>query len=338
MALLVELSGEVPDLARHEGWATASTLSGEEERLLLVDGPVMVLEGRGVSAAELAGRLGLAHHVCSQAVSGDVGSASRLAAGVDIGGAGTFRVRARRTDLAPPGPSAGQLEVEAGAMIADRTGVRVDLETPEAEVRLVLAERAHAGLLGGSVDRRGLEARAVKHRPFSHPISLHPKFSRAMLNVARVPVGGRILDPFCGTGGMLIEAALLGYQALGSDIDPRMVSGSRTNLEAQGLEASLEVADVREAGSWLSAPPDAIVTDPPYGRSTSLHGGSGTGVLEGLYSMAAEHLPEGGRLVVCLPEEGMVPAEGTGFEVDSVHPMKVHRSLTRHVCVLRNHP
>ncbi|NIP34812.1 MAG: methyltransferase domain-containing protein, partial [Thermoplasmata archaeon] len=93
------------------------------------------------------------------------------------------------------------------------------------------------------------------HRPFSHPISLHPKYARAMVNLAKVPLGGRILDPFCGTGGVLIEAALLGYEPLGSDIDPRMVEGSRRNLEAMGLQAGLEVADVSDAGATLEKAP-----------------------------------------------------------------------------------
>lgn len=40
-----------------------------------------------------------------------------------------------------------------------------------------------------------------------------------------------ILDPFCGTGVVLQEALLMGYRAYGTDIDPRMVTYSRTNLE-----------------------------------------------------------------------------------------------------------
>jgi tRNA G10 N-methylase Trm11 len=113
-----------------------------------------------------------------------------------------------------------------------------------------------------------------------------------------------------------------------------MVEGSRMNLEALGLDASLAVADVMDAARDLGDVPDAIVTDPPYGRSTSLHGGDGGGVVERLYSMAGSSLEPGSRLVVCLPDTDLTPPENSAFEVESVHPMKVHRSLTRHVCVL----
>lgn len=41
----------------------------------------------------------------------------------------------------------------------------------------------------------------------------------------------KILDPFCGTGVVLQEALLMGYDAYGADLEPRMVEYSQTNLE-----------------------------------------------------------------------------------------------------------
>ena len=40
-----------------------------------------------------------------------------------------------------------------------------------------------------------------------------------------------ILDPFCGTGVILQEAALMGYNVYGTDIEQRMVDYSRANLD-----------------------------------------------------------------------------------------------------------
>jgi len=40
-----------------------------------------------------------------------------------------------------------------------------------------------------------------------------------------------ILDPFCGTGVIMQEAVLMGYKAVGTDIDARMVEYSETNLD-----------------------------------------------------------------------------------------------------------
>lgn len=60
----------------------------------------------------------------------------------------------------------------------------------------------------------------------------------------------RVLDPFCGTGVILQEAMLMGYPVLGTDLDPRMVEYTKTNLEwlvreypAIEASAAVEVAD-----------------------------------------------------------------------------------------------
>ena len=40
-----------------------------------------------------------------------------------------------------------------------------------------------------------------------------------------------VLDPFCGTGVVLQEAALMGYHAYGTDLEPRMISYSQANMD-----------------------------------------------------------------------------------------------------------
>lgn len=68
--------------------------------------------------------------------------------------------------------------------------------------------------------------------------------------------GRRLLDPFCGTGVILQEALLMGYEAIGTDIDARLVEYSKTNLdwlkERYGNLPAFEVfkADATNA-SWL---------------------------------------------------------------------------------------
>ncbi|MBX4187303.1 MAG: hypothetical protein KW802_03560 [Candidatus Doudnabacteria bacterium] len=59
-----------------------------------------------------------------------------------------------------------------------------------------------------------------------------PKVAQAMLNLAQ-PLKSLdyILDPFCGSGTILQEAILMGYRALGSDIEQKMIENSEKNLE-----------------------------------------------------------------------------------------------------------
>ncbi|MBU1089657.1 hypothetical protein KKF38_02600 [Patescibacteria group bacterium] len=55
-----------------------------------------------------------------------------------------------------------------------------------------------------------------------------------------------IYDPFCGCGGILVEAGLLGFENFGSDIDPRMVEFSQKNLAALNLQADVFLHDAHE--------------------------------------------------------------------------------------------
>jgi tRNA (guanine10-N2)-dimethyltransferase len=339
VALLIELSGEQLDLARAEALAAASSLEGRDAAPLLIDGPALVIDAPGVTAKALAGRLGLAHAVMEGASSGAVEEAVALAAALDLGRARTFRVRARRAvapEGSPQGPRGFEVEAKAGeAILASHPGMRVDLQRPEAEVRLVLAAGAHAGVLGGTVDRRAMEARASSHRPFTQPISIHPKYARAMVNLARIAPGGRVVDPFCGTGGILIESALMGHASAGSDLDASMVSGTRRNLDFLGLSAHLARCDVGEFPSALGPPVDGVVTDPPYGKSTWTDGEEPADVVWRLYDACAAALDKGRRVVVCLHSADLLPKAGTGLIVESIYPLRVHRSLTRHIAVLR---
>jgi len=63
------------------------------------------------------------------------------------------------------------------------------------------------------------------------PGLLPPKLARMMLNLARVADQGAILDPFCGSGVVLVEGAMLGYSMTGLDHCAEAVEASRANLE-----------------------------------------------------------------------------------------------------------
>lgn len=59
---------------------------------------------------------------------------------------------------------------------------------------------------------------------------LPPKLAQIMISLAHPPRGARILDPFCGTGVILQEAALQGYGIYGTDLSEKMVRFTRDNL------------------------------------------------------------------------------------------------------------
>lgn len=61
---------------------------------------------------------------------------------------------------------------------------------------------------------------------------LPPKLAQTLINLAvsESSQPTTILDPFCGTGVVLQEALLMGYDAYGSDLSNKMIDYSRANL------------------------------------------------------------------------------------------------------------
>lgn len=57
------------------------------------------------------------------------------------------------------------------------------------------------------------------------------KLSQMMVNFSETPEGGIIYDPFCGTGTILMESLLMGYDVTGSDASDKQVERTRENLK-----------------------------------------------------------------------------------------------------------
>jgi len=103
-------------------------------------------------------------------------------------------------------------------------------------------------------------------------VALRANVAYAALRLAGVgPSTRRVLDPFCGSGTLLLEAGALAPEAelWGSDWRERAVTGTRANLQAAGLarRASLRQADARRlAESWPERSVDVLAGNPPFGR------------------------------------------------------------------------
>lgn len=147
---------------------------------------------------------------------------------------------------------------------------------------------------------------------------LPPKIARMMLNLAladRDPEETAVLDPFVGTGTVLIEASMLGMtQLLGSDLDQDAIYATTQNLnwwkEQSEQEFTLELVrrDVAHLGkSDFRVQPNILVTEPFLGKLTPKPEQIPNVVrgLEKLYKgmvKAFTHiLPEGARVAIILP-------------------------------------
>jgi len=101
---------------------------------------------------------------------------------------------------------------------------------------------------------------------------LPPKLAQMMINLAAPKDGGRILDPFCGTGVILQEASLLGFKAYGTDIEAKLIEMSKTNgawlaNNHQTPEWDLAVGDAT-THQW-DGQIDAVITEGYLGPALS---------------------------------------------------------------------
>lgn len=112
---------------------------------------------------------------------------------------------------------------------------------------------------------------------------LPPKLAQILINLCGgLPEGARLLDPFCGTGVVLQEAALMGYVPYGTDLSERMVKYSERNLEwlaktaethsrSRGVSTTPTVVTVGDATSYQwAAPIDAVACEGYLGPPMSL--------------------------------------------------------------------
>ena len=249
----------------------------------------------------------------------------------------SFAVRSLRVGRAYRQLNRATLEREIGGVLKEKGGgIKVNLDSPDVTFLCMISSR---GLLLGEVTHSrvpGLIAsRRPRKRPVFHPSTMQPKLARCIVNLARPPEGALFVDPFCGVGGILLEAVAVSCRAVGVDADPRMIRGARTNLKHYGAEPlGLVVADATKIPIRRV---DSIVTDPPYGREASTYGRKLYGLLQDFLPAAYDLLSKRGYLCICCPSELRIQsiARRAGFKFVESHLLYVHRSLTRRILVLR---
>ena len=206
----------------------------------------------------------------------------------------------------------------------------VSLDTPETEYRAILSEdRCYFGKVLFCPNRGAYDLRNPGKRDFFHPGVMMPRMARTLINLTCAKNGDLLLDPFCGTGGILIEAEMLGMRTLGSDFDPMMICGSRQNVTSSDLMLA-DATDLPFGNQSL----DAVVTDFPYGQSVCIKKAD---TMANLYADALDEIRrvlKTGHRAVVVTHRDISGIASHHMTVLQHHEQRVHKSLTRHVLVL----
>ena len=305
MRLLFYLSGEHPLLAEAEVRALFETYEKPWNRLFF-EHQIGVYE---VDYFPELSRLSMTHKILNMDFSLEDTS---------------FRVRVKRILSKVDGT---QLEKQIADNLQHQYGrLPVDLDNPEQEVYCILQKGQP--FVGRTIldFPYSYEKRKPQYRPYFHPSSLHPRIARALVNLGRC--SHEVLDPFCGTGGILIEAGLMGLTVKGLDISEEMVLGTKKNLDYFHI-TGYEIFEGDAATTEAFFPQvESVVTDIPYGKASrivSLH--------DNLYFKAFQSIrkiTEKACIVCCQPYN----FEKVGFRVRELFTFRVHKSLTRYIYVL----
>lgn len=104
-----------------------------------------------------------------------------------------------------------------------------------------------------------------------------PKLARIMINLSQIEKDAVMLDPFCGSGTILQEAIILGYNnIIGADISHKAISDTKKNIDwlfkqypsfkIQNYNLKIICQDVNIISKQLSPQTvDAVVTEPYLG-------------------------------------------------------------------------
>ena len=255
-----------------------------------------------------------------------------------IAGAASFAVRSERLGGVNKDLRRDHLERSIGGLLKEKAPeLRVRLKEPDLTFLCVLYDNSFFfGLTRHAKPSGPISRRRPRKRPVFHPSTMPPKIARCMVNLSRARPGEFFADPFCGVGGIVIEATMIGCQVLAVDASTRMLRGLRRNVSHFDLQSAGTI--MGDARCLPLHGLNSIATDPPYGRGSSTRGVKVNDLIREFLLGASASMQRGAHVCISAPSEVQLAdyARDAGFEVRERHLARIHRSLTRQFVVAKS--
>jgi len=208
---------------------------------------------------------------------------------------------------------------------------KVDLKNARTKIFLICAGKAYAVLFLSNADKSYLR-RAAAIKAARQPVAIGPKLAKVMVNLTGAEKNEVIADPFCGTGGILIEAGIMGMETCGWDVSGKMLKLARHNLERNMVKRwKLMNGDATKVN--INA--DYVVSDLPYGRNSRV-----TQKPEQLYASFLLNIKKSRIKKAVLGTPSFIDfkkvIKKSGFSLENEFEHYIHKSLTKKVFVLKN--
>ncbi|XP_075811388.1 U6 snRNA (guanine-N(2))-methyltransferase THUMPD2 isoform X1 [Microtus pennsylvanicus] len=206
----------------------------------------------------------------------------------------TFRVSCRcsgNIGKAFPPQEAGRA---VGIALMRKFGWKANLRNPHLEIFMHLSDAY--SVLGIPLFRVPLASRT-----YIQTAGLRSTIAWAMASIAEIKAGALVLDPMCGLGTILVEAAKEWPDVyyMGADVSDSQLLGACDNVKAAGLADKIDLLKVSVTELPLpSQSVDVIISDIPFGKKFKL----GKDIKSILQEMERV-LRDGGAMVLLLSED-----------------------------------
>lgn len=198
-------------------------------------------------------------------------------------------------------------------------------------------------------DVQQFHGRSNERPVVSASISISSRLAKVLLNISGVRKGETILDPFCGSGTILMEGLLSGANAIGVDRDPVRIGNAEQNLEwlqktyqIPNRSYTLKVGDTTQLEKVIPGTEvDAVISEPIFlpriegapslEKAKKLIRNSSRLYSDSLYSIA-KVVKKGGRVVIVAPSLRTTTGKNVSVLLENVHEvgLRPYRPKPRH--------
>ncbi|XP_066055532.1 THUMP domain-containing protein 2 [Chamaea fasciata] len=184
-----------------------------------------------------------------------------------------------------------------GVTLVKQCGWRADLRDPDLEIFVHLNDTQ-------SVVGIPLFRLPLANREYIKTAGLRSTVAWAMASLAEISAGALVLDPMCGLGTILLEAAKEWPEACywGADISDSQLEGADGNIRTAGLMDKIELLKTSVKALPLPSESfDSVVSDIPFGKK--FKNTNGAQLLPDILQEMERVLRVGGTLVLLLSQE-----------------------------------
>ncbi|NXD73549.1 THUM2 protein, partial [Eolophus roseicapillus] len=174
----------------------------------------------------------------------------------------SFRVSCRCSGAIAKVLTSQEIGRAVGVALMKQCGWRADLRDPDLEIFLHLND-VHS-VVGIPLFRLPLA-----NREYIKTAGLRSTIAWAMASLAEISAGAFVLDPMCGLGTILLEAAKEWPEACywGADISDSQLEGADVNIRTASLMDKIELLKASVKALPLPSESfDAVISDVPFGK------------------------------------------------------------------------